>query len=56
MTLTILFRDETRVVECDSSTVEDGLLYVFGDVSEHRREVKQIWNMKNIIGVEMENE
>ena len=72
MKLTIIFRDESREVECVDAQVRDGLLYV---TTQEMREnfraskdfeepfmcpygepvVSQIWNMNNIIGVEMDN-
>jgi len=58
MKLTIIFRDENREVECDNAEVEDGMLYVYKYTPEENgariRKAVQIWNMSQIIGVEME--
>ena len=68
MKLTIIFRDENREVECEYAEVKENLLYVYSksptvvydkttgvtrDVQQ-TWSVKQIWNMNNIIGVEMD--
>ena len=56
MKLTIIFRDESREVECGNAEVIEGLLYVFA-ADENKglgRKVIQIWNMSQIIGVEMD--
>ena len=54
MKLTIVLKDENREIDCDNVKVIDKMLYV-----EKRRgsgvfETVQIWNMNNIIGVEMD--
>ena len=66
MKLTIIFRDESREVECEYAEVKENLLYVYnkkattvydkttGVTREFAPEVSQIWNMNNIIGVEMD--
>ena len=61
MKLTIIFRDESREVECAEARVNNGMLYVYDQIPQTRfgpagpePSVKQIWNMNNIIGVEMD--
>lgn len=55
MTLTIIYRDETREVKCATAEVKDSLLFVY-IIENGLKKVKQIWNMINIIGVEMEEQ
>jgi hypothetical protein len=58
MKLTIIFRDESREVECGGCRVNNGMLYIFeGDIcnEDFGGKVIQIWNMNNIIGVEMDD-
>ena len=54
MKLTIIFRDESREVECDNARVVDGMLFVEARKLAGSLETIQIWNMNNIIGVEMD--
>lgn len=54
MKLTIILRDENREVDCDNVKVIDNLLYVEKRRAREVFETIQIWNMREIIGVEID--
>lgn len=54
MKLTIVLKDENREIDCDNVKVIDNMLYVEKRKGSGVFDTVAIWNMNQVIGVEMD--